>query len=147
MIHDNDTNAHLSLDTGDGTCVAMTTGQIGGFWDDKPCSEKYGFFCEKPRPDITPPTNPPTPPPAQGCADGWTALPHFRNCYKVNSQQPMTQPQPWVFTVERRSVVSRPVLIYGMIMIPCSSSTMWTGPRRRAGEQPMRTVSQEGGIL
>lgn len=31
-------------------------------------------------------------------------------------------------------------------MIPCSSSTTWTGPRRRAGEQRMRTVLQEGGI-
>uniref|UniRef100_A0A096MA02 C-type lectin domain-containing protein n=1 Tax=Poecilia formosa TaxID=48698 RepID=A0A096MA02_POEFO len=70
-------------DNGDGTCVAMTTGQIGGFWDDKQCSEKHAFICEKTRPDITPPTKAPTPPPSQGCADGWTALPHFRNCYRV----------------------------------------------------------------
>ncbi|XP_047200502.1 macrophage mannose receptor 1 [Hippoglossus stenolepis] len=70
-------------DSGDGTCVAMTTGQIGGFWDDKQCSEKFAFICERPRPDITPPTRPPTPPPAQGCAQGWTALPHFRNCYRL----------------------------------------------------------------
>ncbi|KAM4528248.1 uncharacterized protein PAE49_000185 [Odontesthes bonariensis] len=70
-------------DNGDGTCVAMTTGQIGGFWDDKQCLEKHSFICEKLRPDITPPTKPPTPPPAQGCAVGWTAKPHFRNCYKL----------------------------------------------------------------
>lgn len=72
------------LDNGDGTCVAMTTGQIGGFWDDKQCAERHAFVCEKPRPDITPPPKPPTPPPSQGCADGWTALPHFRNCYRVH---------------------------------------------------------------
>uniref|UniRef100_A0A665UEY6 C-type lectin domain-containing protein n=1 Tax=Echeneis naucrates TaxID=173247 RepID=A0A665UEY6_ECHNA len=65
-------------------CVEMLH-QVGGFWDDKQCSEEYAFICEKSRPDITPPTNPPTPPPAQGCADGWTALPHFRHCYKVCS--------------------------------------------------------------
>uniref|UniRef100_A0A665UEP1 C-type lectin domain-containing protein n=1 Tax=Echeneis naucrates TaxID=173247 RepID=A0A665UEP1_ECHNA len=53
------------LDSGDGTCVAMTTGQVGGFWDDKQCSEEYAFICEKSRPDITPPTNPPTPPPEE----------------------------------------------------------------------------------
>ncbi|XP_061732556.1 macrophage mannose receptor 1 isoform X2 [Nerophis ophidion] len=70
-------------DNGDGTCVAMTSGQVGGFWDDKQCSEKFAFICEKPRPDITPPTKPPTPPPAQDCADGWTSLPHFSNCYKL----------------------------------------------------------------
>ncbi|KAG7499177.1 macrophage mannose receptor 1-like [Solea senegalensis] len=70
-------------DNGDGTCVAMTTGQVGGFWDDKQCSEKYAFVCEKFRPDISPPTGPPTPPPAQGCAEGWTALPHYRNCYRL----------------------------------------------------------------
>lgn len=73
----------LSSDSGEGTCVAMTTGQIGGFWDDKQCLEKYAFICEKPRPDITPPTKAPTPPPSQGCADGWTAQSHFRYCYKV----------------------------------------------------------------
>lgn len=75
----------LFSDNGAGTCVAMTTGQIGGFWDDKQCSDLNAFVCEKPRPDITPPTKAPTPPPAQGCADGWTALPHFRNCYKVGN--------------------------------------------------------------
>lgn len=76
----------LSPDSGDGTCVAMTAGPIGGFWDDKQCSEEYAFICEKARPDITPPTQAPTPPPSQGCADGWTALPHFRQCYKVYGQ-------------------------------------------------------------
>lgn len=25
----------LSVDSGDGACVAMTSGQVGGFWDDK----------------------------------------------------------------------------------------------------------------
>lgn len=73
----------LSLDNGEGTCVAMTSGQTGGFWDDKECLEKFAFICEKPRPDITPPTKAPTPPPSQGCAEGWTAQPHFRNCFKV----------------------------------------------------------------
>ena len=76
-----------SVDSGDGNCVAMTTGQIGGFWDDKQCSEKFSFICERFRPDITPPTQPPTPPPAQGCAEGWTGLPHFRNCYRVNKAE------------------------------------------------------------
>ncbi|XP_042365609.1 macrophage mannose receptor 1 [Plectropomus leopardus] len=70
-------------DNGDGTCVAMTTGQIGGFWDDKPCLEKHAFVCEKPRPDITPPTKPPTPSPVPGCTEGWIAKPHFRHCYKL----------------------------------------------------------------
>lgn len=79
---------HLPPDSGDGSCVAMTSGQVGGFWDDKPCSDRYKFMCEKFRPDISPPTKPPTPPPAQGCADGWTAKPHFRNCYKVRNEQP-----------------------------------------------------------
>uniref|UniRef100_A0A3Q3VNW2 C-type lectin domain-containing protein n=1 Tax=Mola mola TaxID=94237 RepID=A0A3Q3VNW2_MOLML len=77
------TNSLLSLDNGDGTCVAMTSGRIGGFWDDKPCSDKYFFMCEKPRSDITPPTQAPTSSPSQGCASDWTTLPHFRNCYKV----------------------------------------------------------------
>ncbi|XP_024286595.1 macrophage mannose receptor 1 [Oncorhynchus tshawytscha] len=66
-----------------GTCVAMTTGLTGGFWDDKPCTELFPFVCETPRPDITPPTKPPTPPPSLDCADGWTAERHFRNCYKL----------------------------------------------------------------
>ncbi|XP_051907364.1 macrophage mannose receptor 1 [Hippocampus zosterae] len=70
-------------DNGDGTCVAMTTGQVGGFWDDKQCSEKFAFVCEKPRPDITPPTEAPTPPPAQDCVASWTSKPNFRNCYRL----------------------------------------------------------------
>ncbi|KAA8584470.1 hypothetical protein FQN60_008255 [Etheostoma spectabile] len=82
-------------DNGDGTCVAMTTGQIGGFWDDQQCLEKHAFVCEKPRPDITPPTKPPTPPPAQGCADSWTALPHFRNCYKLFHNVDWSKKKSW----------------------------------------------------
>ncbi|XP_014906843.1 macrophage mannose receptor 1 [Poecilia latipinna] len=82
-------------DNGDGTCVAMTTGQIGGFWDDKQCSEKHAFICEKARPDITPPTKAPTPPPSQGCADGWTALPHFRNCYRLFHNVDWSQKKSW----------------------------------------------------
>ncbi|XP_023264465.1 macrophage mannose receptor 1-like [Seriola lalandi dorsalis] len=82
-------------DSGDGTCVAMTTGQVGGFWDDKQCSEKYAFICEKYRPDITPPTKPPTPPPAHGCADSWTALPHFRNCYKLFHNVDWSMKKSW----------------------------------------------------
>lgn len=70
-------------DSRDGTCVAMTSGKIGGFWDDKQCTEKFAFICERHRPDISPPTKAPTPPPAEGCADGWTALPHFKDCYKL----------------------------------------------------------------
>lgn len=77
----------LYPDSGDGSCVAMAADKIGAFWDDKQCSEKFFFFCEKFRPDITPPTKAPTPPPSQGCADGWTAQPHFRNCYKVTIQR------------------------------------------------------------
>ncbi|KAM8828848.1 secretory phospholipase A2 receptor isoform 3-T3 [Spinachia spinachia] len=80
-------------DNGDGTCVAMTTGQIGGFWDDQQCSEKHAFVCEKPRPDITPPPNPPTPP--QGCADGWTALPHFRNCFRLFHEVDFSMKKSW----------------------------------------------------
>ncbi|KAJ8402327.1 hypothetical protein AAFF_G00368160 [Aldrovandia affinis] len=70
-------------DSGDGTCVAMTTGPVGGFWDDKACSESYPFVCEGSRDGISPPTAAPTAPPAQGCATGWTAKSHFRNCYKL----------------------------------------------------------------
>lgn len=114
----------------------MTAGQVGGFWDDKQCTEKFNFICEKLRPDITPPTKAPTPPPAQGCADGWTALPHFRNCYKVNDSK-MDEMKTMGFSTP----VNRPVLDY--LPIHSSSSTMWTGPRRRAGEQPMRTALQE----
>ncbi|XP_074546917.1 uncharacterized protein LOC141805663 [Halichoeres trimaculatus] len=82
-------------DNGDGTCVAMTTGAVGGFWDDKLCTEKFSFICEKPRPDIHPPTKPPTPPPAQGCAEGWTALPHFRHCYKLFHNVEWSQKKSW----------------------------------------------------
>ena len=71
----------------------MTTGPVGGFWDAKECTEEHSFVCEKPRPDITPPTKPPTPPPSQGCVDGWTAAPYFRNCYKVNIPH-TTSPHP-----------------------------------------------------
>ncbi|KAK7896517.1 hypothetical protein WMY93_021842 [Mugilogobius chulae] len=82
-------------DSGDGTCVAMTSGQIGGFWDDKQCTEKFAFICEKARPDITPPTKAPTPPPSQGCVTGWTALPHFRNCYKLFHKVEWYQKKSW----------------------------------------------------
>ncbi|KAJ3605426.1 hypothetical protein NHX12_027473 [Muraenolepis orangiensis] len=52
-----DNNSSLSFanwdrdqpDSGDGTCVAMTTGAVGGFWDDKSCLEEFSFVCEKPR--------------------------------------------------------------------------------------------------
>lgn len=81
----------LSTDSGDGSCVAMTSGKVGGFWDDKQCADKYKFMCEKFRPDISPPTEAPTPPPSQGCADGWTAKPHFRNCYRVKYQQQLRE--------------------------------------------------------
>lgn len=76
-------SVRLSPDSGDGSCVAMAADKIGGFWDDKRCSEKFFFFCEKSRPDISPPTKAPTLPPSHGCADGWTAMPHFRSCYQV----------------------------------------------------------------
>ncbi|XP_071751059.2 uncharacterized protein LOC139908314 [Centroberyx gerrardi] len=87
-------------DNGDGTCVAMTTGTVGGFWDDKPCSEQFSFVCEKPRPDITPPTKPPTPPPVQGCADSWTGLPHFRNCYRLFHNVDYSEKKSWVAALE-----------------------------------------------
>lgn len=73
----------FSTDNGDGTCVAMTTGAIGGFWDDKPCSEQFYFVCEKRRPDISPPTEAPTPEPSHHCAEGWAALLRQRSCYRV----------------------------------------------------------------
>uniref|UniRef100_H3CQ11 C-type lectin domain-containing protein n=1 Tax=Tetraodon nigroviridis TaxID=99883 RepID=H3CQ11_TETNG len=82
-------------DTGDGSCVAMAADKIGGFWDDKQCSEKFYFFCEKSRPDITPPTKAPTLPPSVGCADGWTAMPHFRNCYKFFHNVDWSQRKSW----------------------------------------------------
>ncbi|CAJ1070748.1 macrophage mannose receptor 1 [Xyrichtys novacula] len=82
-------------DNGDGTCVAMATGAVGGFWDDKQCSEKFSFICEKPRPDITPPPKPPTPPPAEGCAAGWTAKPHFRYCYRLFHEVSWSQKKSW----------------------------------------------------
>ncbi|XP_036973174.1 macrophage mannose receptor 1 [Acanthopagrus latus] len=92
-------------DSGDGKCVAMTSGQIGGFWDDKECSEKFNFFCEKPRPDINPPTKAPTPPPAQGCANGWTAQPHFRYCYKLFHNVDWSMKKSW--GAAREDCVSR----------------------------------------
>lgn len=110
----------LSLDSGEGTCVAMTTGLIGGFWDDKQCLDNNAFICEKPRPDITPPTKAPTPPDAHGCYESWTALPHFRNCYRVN-KAPTTMTARAILCI-----VYFPVLIHRPIY--CSSSTMWTGP-------------------
>ncbi|XP_061589669.1 macrophage mannose receptor 1 [Cololabis saira] len=70
-------------DNGEGTCVAMTTGRIGGFWDDQRCLDEHAFVCEKVRPDITPPTKAPTPPPSPDCASGWSAPRHFRNCYRL----------------------------------------------------------------
>ncbi|KAF7653995.1 hypothetical protein LDENG_00075190, partial [Lucifuga dentata] len=82
-------------DNGDGACVAMTTGAVGGFWDDKPCEEKHNFICEKSRPDITPPTTGPTPPPAHGCTDGWSALPHFRNCYRLFHNVDWSEKKSW----------------------------------------------------
>ncbi|XP_041666073.1 macrophage mannose receptor 1 [Cheilinus undulatus] len=82
-------------DDGDGSCVAMTTGAVGGFWDDKPCTEKYSFICEKPRPDITPPPKPPTAPPAQGCAVDWTSQPHFRHCFKLFHNVKWSQKKSW----------------------------------------------------
>nr|XP_020476711.1 macrophage mannose receptor 1-like isoform X2 [Monopterus albus] len=87
-------------DSGDGNCVAMTTGQIGGFWDDKQCSEKYLFICEKPRPDITPPTKPPTPPSSHGCATGWSGLSHFRNCYKLFHNVDWSMKKSWEASLE-----------------------------------------------
>ncbi|KAF3849178.1 hypothetical protein F7725_015675 [Dissostichus mawsoni] len=87
-------------DSGDGTCVAMTTGTIGGFWDDKECLEKHAFVCEKPRPNITPPTKAPTFPPSQGCATSWTALPHFRNCFKLFHNVDWSMKKSWEAALE-----------------------------------------------
>ncbi|KAK1883605.1 Macrophage mannose receptor 1 [Dissostichus eleginoides] len=87
-------------DSGDGTCVAMTTGPIGGFWDDKECLEKHAFVCEKPRPNITPPTKAPTFPPSQGCATSWTALPHFRNCFKLFHNVDWSMKKSWEAALE-----------------------------------------------
>ncbi|KAM8872531.1 uncharacterized protein ACB058_004460 isoform 1-T1 [Synchiropus picturatus] len=87
-------------DNGDGTCVGMTTGAVGGFWDDKECSEKFAFICEKHRPDISPPTKAPTPPPSQGCADTWTAKPHFRNCYKLFHKVDWSMKKSWSAALE-----------------------------------------------
>ncbi|KAM3599721.1 uncharacterized protein V6R79_010309 [Siganus canaliculatus] len=82
-------------DSGDGNCVAMTAGQGGGFWDDKPCSETHNFICEKHRSDISPPTQAPTPPPSQGCAEGWTALAHFRYCFRLFHNVDWSQKKSW----------------------------------------------------
>ncbi|XP_068609207.1 uncharacterized protein [Brachionichthys hirsutus] len=82
-------------DSGDGTCVAMTSGVIGGFWDDKQCLDQYAFVCEKARPDITPPTTAPTPPLPEGCSEGWTALPHHRYCYKLFHDVDWSMKKSW----------------------------------------------------
>ncbi|CAL8384873.1 unnamed protein product [Gadus morhua 'NCC'] len=82
-------------DSGQGTCVAMTTGAIGGFWDDKSCLEPFSFVCERPRPDITPPTKPPTPPPAGGCSDSWTSKSHFRHCYRLFHNVDFSRRKSW----------------------------------------------------
>lgn len=95
----------------------MTTGKIGGFWDDMQCLETHSFVCEKPRPDISPPTKAPTPPPSQGCADGWTAKPHFRHCYKAS------------FVIITTEILTGDHGVSGLcFLIHCSSSTKWTGP-------------------
>ncbi|KAL4617320.1 macrophage mannose receptor 1-like [Arapaima gigas] len=70
-------------DTGEGTCVAMTSGPIGGFWDDKACEGSFPFVCEKARDGISPPTRVPTAPPSQGCDPGWSSETGFRHCYKI----------------------------------------------------------------
>lgn len=72
-----------SLDNHAGSCVTMTTTPLAGFWKNKECEESFPFVCEAPRNGVAPPTRPPTPPPAAGCESGWTAEPHFRNCYRV----------------------------------------------------------------
>lgn len=126
-VQSGNSSVRLYPDSGDGSCVAMAADKIGAFWDDKQCSEKFFFFCEKFRPDITPPTKAPTPPPSQGCADGWTAQPHFRNCYKVTIRT-------------NGAYVSEPSNAESLCRFIFSSSTTWTGPRRRAGEQLMRTA-------
>ncbi|RVE65935.1 hypothetical protein OJAV_G00121150 [Oryzias javanicus] len=87
-------------DTGSGTCVTMTTGKISGFWDDMQCLETHSFVCEKPRPDISPPTKAPTPPPSQGCADGWSARPHFRHCYKLFHKVDWSMKKSWGAALE-----------------------------------------------
>lgn len=66
-----------------GYCVTMSTSPLAGFWNNAPCTESHPFICEVPRTDISPPTRAPTPPPAQGCTDGWTSLPNFRQCYRL----------------------------------------------------------------
>ncbi|XP_035247102.1 macrophage mannose receptor 1 [Anguilla anguilla] len=70
-------------DSGDGSCVAMTTGPTGGFWDDKACQESFPFICEGQRDGLSPPTRAPTPEPTQDCDPGWISKRHFRNCYKI----------------------------------------------------------------
>ncbi|XP_062868150.1 macrophage mannose receptor 1 [Trichomycterus rosablanca] len=66
-----------------GDCVTMTTSPIAGFWKNGECELSHPFICEAARNGITPPTRPPTPPPDPSCAEGWTALRHFRQCYKL----------------------------------------------------------------
>ncbi|XP_072304766.1 macrophage mannose receptor 1-like [Eucyclogobius newberryi] len=122
-------------DNGDGTCVAMTGGQIGGFWDDQQCSEKFGFICEKARPDVTPPTEAPTPPPSQGCADSWTAPAHFRNCYMLFHNVDWSQKKSW--QAAYNDCVSRGanlVSIHNLeeeefLSLYSKGTTKWIGPR------------------
>ncbi|KAG2466118.1 MRC1 protein, partial [Polypterus senegalus] len=66
----------------EGSCVSMTSGNTGGFWDDQPCESSYKFFCELPRDGISPPPPVTTEAPSENCAPGWKSLKEFSKCYK-----------------------------------------------------------------
>ncbi|KAG7266657.1 hypothetical protein CRUP_028374, partial [Coryphaenoides rupestris] len=74
----------------------MTTGAVGGFWNDKSCLEEFSFVCEKPRPDITPPTKAPTPPPSPDCGDSsWTSKSDFKFCYRLFHNMDYSDKKSW----------------------------------------------------
>ncbi len=75
-----------------------------------------------------------------------TVLKAGRPCLTSNTvtrymRQWIKQLKPLLYAGAMRSVVIFPVLTFGLVC--CSSSTMWTGPRGRAGEKHMRTVWTE----
>ncbi|XP_007252805.3 macrophage mannose receptor 1 [Astyanax mexicanus] len=81
-------------ESGAGPCVTMTTKPTAGFWVNRNCDQSHPFICEIPRDGISPPTKAPTPPPATGCATGWTSLPHFRQCYRLYTEE-YTNKKSW----------------------------------------------------
>ncbi|MGH0180728.1 UNVERIFIED_CONTAM: hypothetical protein FKN15_007336 [Acipenser sinensis] len=69
-------------DNQEGSCVSMTSGPAGGFWDDQPCDSSFPFVCEAERNGISPPPPITTEAPSEGCANGWKSTNGLSHCYK-----------------------------------------------------------------